>query len=131
MRYETERQQDGVEEMTEDSGNIVGWIGARKRYGLTGWAYNPRKPEERVKVQVLVNGEAVATLQANERREHLSERGFKDTDYGFSCPMPDGLKVADIRSLSINLVDYPGVVIKGRVPKLTKNTSDESVMDRR
>lgn len=113
------------EAMKKQSENIIGWVGITKSHGLAGWVYNPRKADERLKVKIIVNGVEIATLQADEEREHLQKRGIEDTRHGFSYPMPRGYKRSDIKSLAVELVNYPGTTIKGEAEKSARISSNK------
>jgi hypothetical protein len=59
-----------------------------EKTGIVGWARYPERPDERVEVEVLLDGEPVGTVLANRPRPDLAEVGFGDGTYGFSMPLP-------------------------------------------
>ena len=56
---------------------------------VVGWAWDPEKPEERLKVVVYVDGEPVAEGVADQYREDLERAGIGDGRHGFRIKLPE------------------------------------------
>lgn len=56
-----------------------------------GWAWDPAQPEEAVEVEILVDGEPVASGRADLERTVLAEAGIGSGRYGFDVPLPERL----------------------------------------
>jgi len=56
--------------------------GIKGQYAI-GWAWNPKKPEERLSVVVYIDGKPLAEGVADQFREDLLKAGIGDGKYGF------------------------------------------------
>jgi hypothetical protein len=56
--------------------------------GIAGWARYPDRPDARVEIEILVDGESIGSVTANRPRPDLAEVGFGDGTYGFFMPLP-------------------------------------------
>lgn len=56
-----------------------------------GWAWDPERPDEAVEVEVLVDGEPVASGVADVERPALLDAGVGHGRYGFDLQLPDRL----------------------------------------
>lgn|GEM_PF-2561421 len=71
-----------------------------------GWAWNPERPEETVEIEVLVDGEVVASDAADVERPTLLEAGIGHGRYGFDIRLPERLSGAGAHT--IQAVAGPG-----------------------
>jgi len=62
---------------------IKGFIDLIEEFYLVGWAWNPKKPEERLSVVVYIDGKPLAEGVADQFREDLLKAGIGDGKYGF------------------------------------------------
>jgi hypothetical protein len=70
------------------SPRLRGAIDVADQTRIAGWVYDPASPEEKVEVQLFINGDWVATGKANERRDDLVAAGAARTpDHGFTFPV--------------------------------------------
>lgn len=58
---------------------------------VSGWVWQPQMPDHRVRVQALVDGEAVAEGLANLERRSLASAGIGDGRHGFEISLPERL----------------------------------------
>ena len=66
-----------------------------------GWAWDPRRPEESLGVEVLVDEELVAEGQADVERSVLAEAGIGHGRYGFDIPLPERLTEAPTHTIRV------------------------------
>jgi D-alanine transfer protein len=59
---------------------------------LRGWAYDPARPDEPLRVQIFAGETLVNTVVADIRREGLAKRGIGKGLHGFSVPYPPSLR---------------------------------------
>jgi hypothetical protein len=57
----------------------------------TGWCWRPSDPTERLEVEVVVDGRAIASGIANGRRDNVKAAGYGDGRYGYRVRLPDEL----------------------------------------
>jgi hypothetical protein len=58
---------------------------------LQGWCWNPKRPAERLVLEILIDDNVVSTFVASRFREDLRERGISDGYYGFIATLPKSL----------------------------------------
>jgi hypothetical protein len=56
---------------------------------IIGWAWSSDAPDERVEVEILLDGKLLGTTVAKSPREDLHEAGIGDGAHGFSYRLPD------------------------------------------
>lgn len=56
---------------------------------VVGWAWNKNHPDERISVDLLIDGTVQATVRAEVFRKDLLDAGIGDGRYGFSLLVPD------------------------------------------
>jgi hypothetical protein len=59
---------------------------------IAGWAWDQRKPDQAVNVEIYVDTRLLATVSADQFREDLQEAGVGDGKHGFAYPTPARLK---------------------------------------
>jgi hypothetical protein len=64
-----------------------------------GWAWSPEQPEKTVEVEVLVDGEVVASGTADVKRPALLQAGVGHGSYGFDIPLPERLSGAKAHAI--------------------------------
>jgi glycosyltransferase involved in cell wall biosynthesis len=58
-------------------------------YGaVRGWAFDPERPDERISVELMVDGKAFETVVANIYRPDLESAGMSDGAHSFSVTLP-------------------------------------------
>lgn len=105
----TDQQMDAgaTQEPQGDPSDIVGFIDAVSGDRALGWAWDRNHPEDRLSVEISVDNELVATIDADEQRDHLTEGGIGDGAHGFSAQLPDRLTKQDLHRVSA-IVRRPG-----------------------
>jgi hypothetical protein len=74
-----------------DAAGLEGHLDAANADILAGWAWDPRQPDTRLKIDLYDGGTKLQTVSADLLRDDL--RGKKgDGKYGFSVPTPATLK---------------------------------------
>src|SRR4051794_32536025 len=58
---------------------------------VTGWAWNPADPEDRVTVTIWVNGRPVASGVADQHAPGLADVGIGDGEHAFAIALPETL----------------------------------------
>ena len=74
--------------LTPASLGFLGCLDAASPNHVEGWAVNLAAPGRRVRLDVLVGAETVATITADQPRPDIADQGFGDTDCGFSAILP-------------------------------------------
>jgi hypothetical protein len=60
--------------------------------GISGWAWDRKRPDSPVKLDIFDGDTKLATLPAEQFRQDLAEAKIGDGKHGFSYPTPAGLK---------------------------------------
>ena len=80
---------------------LVGTIDAYRDGQLIGWAWDPRDPNRRIPIDVLIDGELRAQIKADALRLDLADAGIGDGRYAFFLQLcdliTDGSQSADLR----------------------------------
>lgn len=83
---------------------------------IAGWARNAGAPERRVLVEVLLDGEPVGTVAADQQRGDLAARFPDDQHIGFTLHLPRPLNTAAARRITLrraeDLAELPGSPIE-------------------
>jgi hypothetical protein len=66
----------------------VGVLEAADAEGISGWAWNPKKPDDPVRVELYDGGTLLATVLADHFRPDLQGAGYGNGKHGFSHSMP-------------------------------------------
>lgn len=72
--------------------SVAGTLDTAGCQGISGWAWDQRRPGRPVYVDVYADGQIVATVLADQLRPDLSAAGIGDGRHGFVVPIPDILK---------------------------------------
>jgi hypothetical protein len=59
---------------------------------IAGWAWDQRKPDQALNVEIYVDDRMLATVSADQFREDLQEAGIGDGKHGFAYATPAWLK---------------------------------------
>lgn len=86
----------------EDIG-YLGCLDAASPHHVTGWAVELARPGHKVRVDVVVNAELVATATANEPRPDIEALGYGTAVCGFSARLPDHPDPAARRRIAVRL----------------------------
>ncbi len=70
---------------------------------LAGWVWDPTRPNEPLKVDILDGRDIIATITADEFREDLRALGIGDGRHGFSLPTPAALKDGKPHSVAVRV----------------------------
>ncbi len=70
---------------------------------VEGWAVDASAPGRRVRLDVLVDTEVVATITADQPRHDISDQGYGQAACGFSIPLPPHADPAGERRIAVRL----------------------------
>jgi hypothetical protein len=70
--------------------DIEGRIDAFANGRLYGWAWNRNRPDERLDIDIHLDGKPAATISADKPREDLKANGIGDGAYAFEIPIDAG-----------------------------------------
>lgn len=76
---------------SESPSDIVGYIDSIAGDRAYGWALDRSRPEEKLVVEISLDNEPVATVCADEFRDHLKQGGIGDGAHGFAVQLPERL----------------------------------------
>lgn len=111
-----------AQEPQGDPSDIVGFIDAISGDRVLGWAWDRNHPGDRLSVEVNVDNEPVATVDADELRDHLTQGGIGDGAHGFTVQLPESLTKQDLHRVSAT-VRRPGY---GGVTRLKNQAAAKS-----
>jgi len=90
---------------TAPPGVLKGWLETVTDAGMVrGWALYPERPDERVEIEVLVDGLAAGCITASLLRADLREAGYGDGHHGFAFALPY-LMMVQPRAMSVTARD--------------------------
>lgn len=69
---------------------VIGRVERVSRSLISGWAYDGRQVDRHVEVALVLNGEVIARVLADRRREDLTGIGLGRNDIAFDLPVPSG-----------------------------------------
>lgn len=87
-----------------------GYLDANDGWSVSGWAFDARRPNEPVEVEISLASGFVGTVVANQFRADLVARGFGDGRHAFGFRLPDGAGEGDVITARIK---GNGFVLKG------------------
>jgi glycosyltransferase involved in cell wall biosynthesis len=76
---------------TTEPASWRGFLDSVSRERIEGWAFDARTPKIPLALVILDNGEVIARVLANRKREDLATAGMGDGRHGFSLIIPGGL----------------------------------------
>jgi 2-polyprenyl-3-methyl-5-hydroxy-6-metoxy-1,4-benzoquinol methylase len=79
---------------------------------ISGWAFAPERPKERIHLNVLYRDTIIGSCVANEMRDDLVAAEISDGSCGFTFPMPVFPK-GQLKYLSVKVFDTGEVIAKG------------------
>jgi glycosyltransferase involved in cell wall biosynthesis len=89
---------------------LQGQIDAVDWAAVNGWVWDPKRPGERIRLE-LVDGETpLVTTLANDHRPELLKRGIGDGGYGFSIEFPDEVLTEGRHTLHLRCADSGAAV---------------------
>ena len=87
--------------------DIVGFIDSIGGSRVSGWVWDRQRPGDKVDVDVRLDGQPVATVQANRPRPDLEKANIGDGAYGFEVQLPEKLLKEEYHRVSA-IVRMPG-----------------------
>ncbi len=72
---------------------------------ISGWAWDKRSPDRSLEVEILVNGEPLATVRAERFRPDLAAGGIGDGRKGFEHRIPAGLQLRPGSTVACRIKD--------------------------
>jgi autotransporter-associated beta strand protein len=75
---------------------LEGFVDTVHHDRITGWAFDPGRPDTALTVVILANGAEIGRMVADHYRHDLQAAGIGDGRHAFSCELPGGL-AADVR----------------------------------
>jgi hypothetical protein len=111
------RDADGTERLP----NVVparmnGRVDALDGNRLHGWIWDEARPEERLKVRLMLDGRAVAEVVADQSRIDLRRNGIGDGRHAFSMELDDATVAARDRLVILGISPATGVEMELRLP---------------
>lgn len=91
--------------------DITGFIDTINGTRVLGWAWDRNNPQSKLSVEVCLDNEPVATVVAEEMRDHLAKAGVGDGAHGFTAQLPKKLAKEEHHRISatVHLEGYGGV----------------------
>lgn len=83
----------------------AGYIDGIRGTFLLGWAYNPDNPEDRLELEVELDGEPVGRCTADLSRSDLAKRGVGDGRHGFRIELPGPLAAGETHMVKVRSGD--------------------------
>jgi hypothetical protein len=75
--------------------NVTGYIDAIEGSRIYGWAWDPQRPHARIAIRVLIAGDNVAALIADQHRADLAANRIGDGAHAFELVLPEGIAAGD------------------------------------
>lgn len=72
---------------------------------IVGWAWDARRPDTPINVEVLIDGVSQGQVTANEARPDLAAAGKGDGRHGFSLPTPQAAKDNRVHTVAVRFAD--------------------------
>jgi hypothetical protein len=79
-----------VEKLQGPAARLEGFVDALDGGRLFGWAWDRLHPQERLRIEVSVDGEVVAEATADQARPDLRAGGIGDGEHAFEVAVPEG-----------------------------------------
>jgi hypothetical protein len=104
----------GPKDTPPDESSIQGTLEQVADGTIAGWAWVSNRPDEPIEVDIYDDNTLLATVRADQYREHLIPLGKGNGKHGFSYPVPGKLKDGNEHTIhvraswtNIELVDSP------------------------
>jgi glycosyltransferase involved in cell wall biosynthesis len=85
------------------AGKVQFHIDSKTPGRITGWAWMPKRPSERVRIEAVADGRVVAAAMANGYREDLKQAGKGDGAHAFDMHLPEDVAKTPPARLSLRL----------------------------
>ena len=112
-------------------GGIAGKVDRCESCFAIGWAMQPTTPEERLSVELVVDGIPAAEAVADELREDVRAAGIGDGCYGFRIPLPHGCRDSALHRIDVAWSERPSCWREGALSCLTKALRTNRLLIRR
>lgn len=122
------RDADGTERLP----NVIparmnGRVDALDGNRLHGWLWDEARPEERLKVRLMLDGRAVAEILADQSRVDLRRNGIGDGRHAFSIELDDATVGARDRLVVLGVSPTTGVELELRLPPPAELAAEAAV----
>jgi hypothetical protein len=97
---------------------LRGSVAPLATYKVQGWAFDPASPETRLEVELLLDGETIATTQAELFRPNLLEAGIGDGSYGFAFNTDRSMPVDDAERVTVRVRAVVGDQVLEMKPRI-------------
>jgi len=103
--------------------DVVGYVEAATDTRILGWAWAPRKPQERLVVQALLDEAVVAEGSADRSRDDLARNGIGDGQHAFELALPESARPR-LAELRVVARAEDGAAIPLGAPALQEGTAE-------
>jgi hypothetical protein len=80
---------------------LTGYIDAVANNRVYGWAWDPRRPEARIAIRLVVADDIVAAVLADQPREDLVKGGIGDGAHAFEIEIPENAPAQSLRIVAV------------------------------
>lgn len=87
------------------SDRFVGHVDSSDGNKISGWAFDPHRPEDRLDIGVYLGGECLFTFRADRFRQDLLEIGYGDGRHGFEVTTPTELFMTPFVVLQVRFME--------------------------
>jgi hypothetical protein len=92
-------------DLTSAVGSATGILDEAGCRQISGWAWNPHRPGDRLSIELLSDGEVVGRVLADTFRPDLRSAGIGRGDYAFAVPTPAGVLDGAAHRISMRVAD--------------------------
>lgn len=122
------RDADGTERLP----NVIparmnGRVDALDGNRLHGWLWDEARPEERLKVRLMLDGRAVAEIVADQSRVDLRRNGIGDGRHAFSMEIDDETAAARDRLVILGMSPATGSELELRLPPQAELAAEAAI----
>lgn len=104
--------------------SLQGFIDAIERGVVYGWAWNPQRPDERIKVEILHGDQHLATVTAEQFRSDLVDLEIGDGHHAFEFALPDTLGAVRGSEIEVRFADSVVPLPRMQVRPMPRSRSD-------
>jgi hypothetical protein len=122
-------REDGSFTPGASEGGVLGRIDWCESPFAVGWAMQPIAPDERLSVELVVDGVPVTQSVADELRGDVREAGIGDGRYGFRIPLPHGCRDGAMHRIDVRVAGTSLLLKGGRVKLFDQSTSNRPPLD--